>query len=63
MPVNGAHVLDSGGERDQIVVAVPGRIRAWRGLLGPALCDLGNRMPLRIRKEPYKEKEKKEQLV
>jgi hypothetical protein len=59
MPVHSPHVGNPGGQRDKMVVGVPGRIRVAKRLLSPALCYLLVRMRFRVREKLWKEKEKR----
>jgi hypothetical protein len=58
MPVHTPHVLNPGSKCDQVVVSIPGRIRSAQGLLSPTLCNLLERVRLRLREEVYKERKK-----
>jgi hypothetical protein len=63
MPIHGAHVLDPGGERNQMVIWIPGRIRVGHFLFRPAFRHLVVGMRLGVRKEPYKKKKKDKDMI
>jgi hypothetical protein len=54
VPVHGAHMLNSGGERDQVVICVPGKLPVAERQLCPALFHLLAGVHLGVRKDPYK---------
>jgi hypothetical protein len=52
-------VGDPGGQRDEVVVGILGRIRIAQSLLIPALCHLRVGVRLRLREEVCKERKEK----
>jgi hypothetical protein len=56
--VHGAHMLNPGGERDQVVICIPGKLPVAERQLCPALLHLLVGVHLGIRKEPYKKRKR-----
>jgi hypothetical protein len=52
--IHDAHVLNPGGERDQVVIGIPGKLPVAERQLRPALLYLPDGVLLGVRKDPYK---------
>jgi hypothetical protein len=58
VPVYGAHILNSGGERDQVVICIPGKLTVAERQLCPALLHLLVGVHLGVQKDPYKKRKR-----
>jgi hypothetical protein len=54
VPIHGANVLNPGGERDQVVIGILGKLPVAETQLRPALLYLPDGVLLGVRKDPYK---------